>query len=299
MALGAVPAAAQGSGQLHTAPGLKVHVDLVSVVSSVLTAGGKPVTDLSRDDFQILQDGRPQKISLFQRQTQMPLDLALMIDTSLSTYGDMKFEREAAERFVERVLRPGDRMAVFSFAYHVKQLTPFTGDRKALDNALRHLREGTGTSLFDAIYLGAHALEGLPPNRRRVLLLVTDAGETTSRASYSQAQAAAVRSGAMVYTVLVRMLESANLSNTAGVHAIDTIIGYTGGALYPVHALNQFDSTFDRINEELRTEYLLGYYPRPAPAPGSYHRIAVRLRGSAARYELRFRKEYYTPETSH
>jgi Ca-activated chloride channel family protein len=277
---------------------MKVHVDLVPVIASVLTAAGKPVPDLPRQDFRIFEDGRPQQIAVFQRQTDLPLDLALMIDTSLSAYGDMKFERQAAERFIGQVLRPGDRMAIFTFAYTVSQLSPFTGDAARLDGAMRRIRTGSGTSLFDAIYLGAHALERRPPGHRRVLLLLTDAGETTSSATYDQARQAALRAGAMLYTVLIRVVKSENGRNTAGEHAIETIIDTTGGALYPVDEPKQFNSTFDRINEELRTEYLLGYYPNPAPVPGSYHNIVVRLRAPGSHYVVRYRKGYYTPETS-
>jgi Ca-activated chloride channel family protein len=299
--LGAAPAAAAAQGLQGRSPSpdqMKVNVDLVPVVASVLNAEGKPVPDLPRGDFRLFQDGHPQQISLFERQTNLPLDLALMIDTSLSTYVDMKFERQAAERFIGQVLRPGDRMAVFTFAYSVAQLSPFTGDTATLDGALRRIRPGAGTSLFDAIYLGSQALERRPPNRRRVLLLVTDAGETTSRASYDQAREAALRAGAMLYTILIRVVKSENGRNTAGEHAIDTIIDTTGGAVYPVDAPAQFNSTFDRINEELRTEYLLGYYPKPAPAPGSYHTIVVRLRAPGSGYFVRYRKAYYTPEVS-
>jgi len=279
---------------------MNVRVDLVNVVASVLDSSGRPVSDLPRRSFELYQDGRRQQIDLFERQTNLPLDLALMIDTSLSTYEDLKFEREAARRFIQQVLRPGDRMAVFTFAYHVNQLSPFTANPSLLDGALRRIHSGTGTSLFDAIYLGSHALARGPGDHRRVLLLVTDAGETTSRASYEQARAAAVRAGAMVYTILIRSVKSESGRNTAGEHAIDTIIDATGGAMYTVDTPAEFASTFERIDQELRTQYLLGYYPVPAPQPGSYHAIQVRLRPAGAAPEtglsLQYRKGYYAPK---
>ncbi|MDE3137603.1 MAG: VWA domain-containing protein [Acidobacteriota bacterium] len=281
---------------------LKVSVDLVSVFTSVLDAAGKPIADLPRQDFHLYQDGKEQQIDLFERQTNMPLDLVLMIDTSLSAMGDMKFEVEAAQHFVHQILRPGDQLAVFTFAYDVTQLSPFTGSLQTLDAAFKRVRLGTGTSLFDAIYLGAQALDQLPPDRRRVLLLVTDAGETTSRTSYDGARDAAIRSGVMLYTILIRVVKSESGRNTAGEHAIDTIIDSTGGAMYPVDVPAQFASTFDRINEELRTEYLLGFYPKPAPPPGSHHTILVRLATpgppGGQPYAVRYRKEYFTPGTS-
>ena len=308
VALAIVCAAPLGAQMRPGSPGapeqmpgqMKVRVNLVSVIASVLDASGNPVPNLPRRAFRLYEDGRRQRIDLFERQTNLPLDLALMIDTSLSTYNDLKFERQAAEHFIRQVLRPGDRMAVFSFAYNVDQLSPFTADEPTLDGALRRLRAGTGTSLFDAIDLGAHALAAGSPNHRRVLLLVTDAGETTSRNSYEQARDAAVRAGAMLYTILIRPIQSDIGRNTAGEHAIDTIIDVTGGAMYPVDKPGQFSSTFDRIDQELRTEYLLGYYPAPAPPPDSYHTIQVRLRPSGvapeASYSLLYRKGYYAPE---
>jgi Ca-activated chloride channel family protein len=287
-------------GQRTPGARMQVRVDLVSVFTSVLDASGKPVADLPRSAFRLYQDGKRQPIALFERQTNMPLDLALMIDTSLSAVGDLKFECEAAERFIHQVLRPGDRAAVFTFAYYVTELSPFTGSTERLDGALRDVRPGTGTSLFDAIYLGAHALERQPIGRRRVLLLVTDAGETTSRTSYEGARDAAIRSGAMLYTMLIRVVKSDTGRNTAGEHAIDTIIDSTGGAMYPVETPAEFVSTFDRINEELRTEYLLGFYPKPLPPPGTHHTILVRVAPQAggAPYVLHYRTEYFTPETS-
>jgi Ca-activated chloride channel homolog len=297
----AISASAQMQPSLHRVPEeMRVRVNLVNVVASVLDPSGKPVPDLPRQAFALFQDGREQRIDLFERQTDLPLDLALMIDTSLSTYDDLKFEREAAERFVLQVLRPGDRMAVFTFAYNVNQLSPFTGDVSTLDDALRGIQTGTGTSLFDAIYLGSHALAQGPPDRRRVLLLVTDAGETTSRTSYEAARDAAVRAGTMLYTILIRSVKSDAGRNTAGEHAIDTIIDSTGGAMFTVDTPSQFQTTFERINEELRTEYLLGYYPVPVPQPGTFHSIELRLEppgpAPGTRYSLEYRQQYYAPE---
>lgn len=281
---------------------VRVRVDLVGVITSVLDASGKPVTDLPPEDFHVYENGRPQQIDVFQRETNLPLDLALMIDTSLSTYTEMKFEREAAEGFIRQVLRPGDRLAVFTFAYNVDELSPYTAIFSTLDDALKRMQEGTGTSLFDAIFLGSRSLDRRPAGRRRVLLLVTDAGETTSRSSYDVARDAAVRAGAMLYTILVRPIKNESGRNTGGEHAIDTIIDQTGGAVYPVDTPQEFAPTFARINEELRTEYLLGYYPNPIPPPGTYRRIDVQVTlpgaASTAGYTIRYRKGYYTPEKS-
>jgi Ca-activated chloride channel homolog len=295
------PAQVRAPGQQPRPGQMRVRVDLVPVVASVLDPDGKPVPDLPQDAFQIYENGRRQRIDLFQRQTNLPLDLALMIDTSLSTLTEMKFEREAASHFVHEVLRSEDRLSVFEFSLDVTQLSPFSANFAVLDDGLKNMRTGTGTSLFDAILLGAHALSQRPPDHRRVILLVTDAGETTSHTSYESARDAAVRAGAMLYTILIRPVKSESGRNTAGEHAIDTIIDMTGGGLYTVDTPEQFQPTFDRINQELRTEYLLGYYPDPTPAPGSFRQIEVRLNppgpAPGTSYSLRCRKGYYTPES--
>lgn len=295
--LAAAPAAARqqasappSAGQMH------VHVDLVNVVASVLNASGKPVADLPRSDFRISQDGRPQRIARFERRTELPLDLVMMIDTSASAYTEMKFERQAAVHFIDEVLRPGDRMAIFTFAYRIHRLAPFTADKTALIRSLRRMHLGTGTSLWDAIYLGSHDLMKRPSNRRRVLLLITDAGETTSHLTYSQARAAAIHAGEMVYTVLINPMHNWIGTNLGGVHAVETIIDETGGAVYPVETAEQFQPTFDRIDAELRTEYLLGFYPEPTPLPGSYHTIRLRLRAAGPGDRVRYRKAYYIPK---
>jgi Ca-activated chloride channel family protein len=298
---GGAPAAARARpGQRLSRDQMQVRVDLVGVVTSVLDAAGKPVANLPREAFRVFENGKRQRIDLFQRQTNLPLDLALMIDTSLSTYSEMKFEREAAAGFLQQVLRPGDRLAIFTFSSDVSQLSPFTADTRTLEGALKRIHEGSGTSLFDAIFLGSHALARLPANRRRVLLLVTDAGETTSSTSYDAARDAAVRAGAMLYTILIRPIKREIGRNTGGEHALDTIIDQTGGALYTVDTPDQFAPTFSRINEELRTEYLLGYYPDPLPPPGSYRTIEVQVTPAtpAAGYAVRYRKGYFTPKAS-
>ncbi|HEV2386902.1 MAG TPA: VWA domain-containing protein [Candidatus Acidoferrales bacterium] len=295
--------AAQIRADQQPAPGrMRVRVDLVGVVASVLDPDGKPVPNLPREAFEVYEDGRRQRIDVFQRQTNLPLDLALMIDTSLSTLTEMKFEREAASHFIHEVLRPGDRLSVFQFALNVTQLSSFSGDSSVLDDGLRRLHSGTGTSLFDAILLGSRAIGERPADHRRVILLVTDAGETTSHGTYEAARDAAVRAGAMLYTILIRPVKSESGRNTAGEHAVDTIIDMTGGGLYTVDSPDQFTPTFDRINQELRTEYMLGYYPDPPPPAGAYRQIDVRLNppgpAAGARYFVRYRKGYYAPESN-
>jgi len=255
-----------------------VEVDLVNVIASVLDASGRPLTNLAREAFEVYEEGKPQKVDIFEAETQQPLDLALMIDTSLSTTKELRFEEEAAAHFIGQVVRAGDRLAVFEFADTVAQRSDFSGNVPSLQAAVRHMSAGAGTSLYDAIYLAAQALERRGPGRRRVILLVTDAGETTSAATFDAARQAAVRAEAMLYTILVRPVKSESGRNTAGEHALIAISDLTGGAIYTADSSSDFEPTFERIERELRTQYRLGYYPVPRPPARAYRRIEVRVK---------------------
>ena len=130
-----------------------------------------------------------------------------------------------------------------------------------------------------------------PSDRRRVLMLITDAGETTSRADFETARRAALRAEALLYTIIIRFVKGENGRNTAGEHALETIANGTGGAMFYPDDVSQLDSIFDRINRELRTQYRLGYYPQPRPPQGAYRSIEVRVKGN---YKVRYRKSYYS-----
>lgn len=275
----------------HKEPRLRVQTDLVTVPASVLDATGKPVSDLPESAFRIYQDGVEQKIAKFETQTDRPLELALMVDSSLSTLKDTKFEDEAAARFIRLVVRPGDLLGVFEFSDSVYELAGFSANVAKLEAAAQRIAPGAGTSLYDAIVLGSGQLETLPMERRRVIVLVTDAGETTSKYNFEAARRAAIESEALLYTILIRPVPTESGRNTGGEHAIDTIIDSTGGAIYYPDALAQLDAMFQQISRELRTQYLLSYYPEPKEKAGAYCRIELEIpRGS---YTLHYRKGYF------
>ena len=270
---------------------IRIDVNLVSVIASVLDQNNRPVPDLQRDQFEIYEEGKPQKIENFEPETQQPLDLALMIDSSLSEIKELQFESEAAARFIGQVVRPDDHVGIFEFADTVTQLAGFSGNVPQLQAAVRHIAPGDGTALYDAVYLGSDALAKAPSDRRKVLILITDAGETTSRADFETARRAALRAEALLYTIVIRPVKGENGRNTAGEHALETIADSTGGAMYYPDEVSQLDAIFDRINRELRTQYRLGYYPQPRPPQGTYRAIEVRVKGN---YKVRYRKSYYS-----
>jgi Ca-activated chloride channel family protein len=270
---------------------IRVDVSLVNVLASVLDKNNRPAPDLTREQFEVYEEGKPQKIEVFEPETQQPLDLALMVDASLSELKELDFETGAAARFIAQLVRPGDRLAVYEFSDAVTQLANFSDDVPRLQTAVRHVFPGDGTALYDAVYLGSQALERGGTGRRRALVILTDAGETTSRADFETARRAAVRAEALLYTIVIRPVKNENGRNTAGEHALETIADTTGGAMYYPDELAQLDSMFDRIDRELRTQYRLGYYPQPRAPQGVYRQIEVRVKGD---YKVRYRKSYYS-----
>jgi Ca-activated chloride channel homolog len=272
---------------------IRVQTDLVSILASVTDDKGEPVIGLAQSAFQLTEQGIAQKIVRFEPQTNRPLDLALMIDTSGSAAIELKIERDAAEHFVQEVVRPNDRLAVFSFTSDVVQLSNFSDDAKVLESAIHRVEMGAdmGTSLYDAVVLGSQSVRRQGAERRRALVIITDAGETTSVSKFEDARRAAIASNALLYTVVVRPMKSDAGWNTAGEHAISTITDSVGGAMYYPTNLSELGEIFDRINRELRTQYLLGYYPNPTPPPGSDRHVVVTVNTGDT---VRYRKEYFT-----
>ena len=272
-------------GRIH------VQVNLVNILASVLDSHNRPALDLPRETFELYEEGALQKIEVFEAETQRPLDLVLMVDSSLSTQIQMAYEREAAAHFIRQVLRLGDHLAVYEFDETVTQLAGFSDDVPKLQDAVRHIVEGAGTSLYDAVYLGARALERRGSENRRVILLVTDAGETTSRIDFDTARKEAVLSGALLYTIVLRPVKNESGRNTAGEHALETITDTTGGALFFPDQPSDLDTIFDRIDRELRTQYRLAYYPNPRGPANAFRRVEVKVKGD---YSVRYRRGYYT-----
>lgn len=272
---------------------IRVQTDLVSILASVTDAKGEPVIGLAQSAFQVLEEGVEQKIVRFEPQTNRPLDLALMVDTSGSAAIELKIERDAAAHFVDEVVRPGDRLAVFSFTSDVIQLSSFSDDTKVLEDAVRRVDLGAdmGTSLYDAVVLGSQSVRRQGADRRRAVVIITDAGETTSISKFEDARRAAIASDTLLYTVVVRPMKSNGGWNTAGEHAIETITDSTGGAMYYPTDISELTGIFDRIDQELRTQYLLGYYPNPTPPPGSSRHVEVKVNTGD---NVRSRREYMT-----
>jgi Ca-activated chloride channel homolog len=279
----------QGGGSQRNR--IRVDVNLVTVLTSVLDERNRPAPDLPIEAFQLFEEGVQQKIEFFEPETTQPVDIALMIDSSMSTHKEFAFEQEAAAHFIRQVLRPRDGLAVYGFDETVTLHANFSDKVSVLQDAVRRIPPGAGTSIYDAVLLASRALSRRADDRRRVIILVTDAGETTSTSDFENARREAVRSGTLLYTIVIRPVKNESGRNTAGEHALETITDNTGGAMFYPDAIQELGIIFDRIDRELRTQYRLAYYPVPRGPANTYRKIDVKVLGD---YHVRHRKTYLT-----
>jgi Ca-activated chloride channel family protein len=287
-------AAAQGSDQST----FKVDVRLVNVFATVVDAHGAPVANLQKNDFQVLEDGIPQQIAVFNRESELPLSIVLAVDTSLSTRKDIRLELDSARRFAHSILRPVDVLALYQFSEYVDEVTPFTSNLGEIDRGIERVHVGAATALYDAIYLGSLTLE--ERQGRKVLVVITDGGDTASKVDYAEAVREAQQAEAIVYSIIVVPIEASAGRNTGGEHALIEISRATGGKYYYASSLPDLDSAFRQISDELRTQYLLAYYPKQRLADSDFRQIEVRILPSsegATHYTARHRTGYYTSKS--
>jgi len=281
VALMLVPAAAQ-----QEAASFRVDVKLVTVVATVKNSKGVPTGDLERGDFTVLAGGVRQDIAVFERQTDRPLSVALLFDSSPSVAKELKFEQEAALRFARSLLRsganPADRIAVFRFSDYVKEVQGFTASIERLEKAVLSIRPEGGTSVYDALYLAAKRLE--KREGRKVIVIITDGGDTTSSIKFAEALEAVQLSDAVVYSIIVVPVTSDAGRNLGGEHALITMSKSTGGLSFRQHAERDLDQAFHQIERDLRLQYLVAFYPRGVPeGPDRFHRIEVQVNRPDAR----------------
>lgn len=289
------PGSARQSSRSDDQSTIRVNVRLVNVFTTVTDAHGAPVSDLTKDDFKILEDGVSQTISIFDRESELPLNIVLAIDTSESTRRDMKLEIASAKKFVHSILRPGDRLSLFQISEDVLQLTRFTSDMRSIERGIDDLQKGAGTSLYDAVYLGADSL--LDRQGRKVMVLITDGGDTTSSATYASALRRAQEAEALVYSIIIVPVAADAGRNIGGEHALIQLSKDTGGKYYYAESIDQLDQAFRQVSEELRTQYLIAYYPSRRVSDSAFRRITVEVNktdASGSPLEVRYRAGYYT-----
>jgi Ca-activated chloride channel family protein len=270
---------------------LRLDVKLVNVFVNVTDSTGSIVGELTREDFSVTEDGRPQQIAVFERQSELPLNLTLAIDTSGSVNKDRPVETDAARRFVRALMRPQDQMSVLEFATEVRELTPFTNKVSVIDHGLDRLRGDFATALYDAIYLGSDRLgkkEG-----RKVLVLISDGGDTAKSTTYAQAREQALRNEVMIYSIIDVPIEASAGRDLGGEHALITLAEETGGKHFYASE-GGLDKAFAKVSEDLRTQYLIGYYPHNQEPGRIFHRLQVTIpRAAPNAFNIRYRTGYY------
>lgn len=269
----------------------KVDVKLVNVFVTVTDDHGAPIAGLNKDDFSLLENDKDQKISLFGKESALPLSIVMQIDTSLSTRRDLPLELNSARRFAHSILRPVDGMSVYAFSETVNEVTPFTSDTKVIDRGIDRIRLGSATALYDALYLGSHALE--PRSGRKVIVVITDGGDTVSSVNYHEAVRATQTAEAIVYSIIIVPIEASAGRDTGGEHALIQLSEDTGGRYFYAKSIPQLDDAFQKISDELRTQYLLAYYPSQRLTDSDFRRIEVKLEKNAG-FKVRHRTGYYT-----
>src|SRR5713101_3323177 len=258
----------------------KVDVKLVNVFVTVTDEYGAPVASLKKDNFALREDGKEQKIAVFDKESALPLSIVLALDTSLSTRKDLPLELTSARRFAHAILRPIDALSLYQFSEIVNEVVPFTPDLKRIDHGIDRIRPGSATALYDALYLGSQALE--PRQGRKVMVIITDGGDTMSKVDYKEAVRASLEAEAILYCVIVVPIESSAGRDTGGEHALIQLSEDTGGKYFYAASVPQLDDAFRQISDELRTQYLLAYYPSQRLSDSDFRRIQVVVAGLPA-----------------
>ncbi|MFL6447837.1 MAG: VWA domain-containing protein [Bryobacteraceae bacterium] len=288
----AKPTHEEGTDQTPT---FSVKVNLVRLLVSVRDRNGKLVTDLSKSDFQIFDTGSPQQITVFERNTSLPLSVAVLIDTSGSTLIDLRYEVQSVQRFISSLLNagnPSDAFELMSFNWRTNLELDFGRSKSRAERALRSLHGEGGTSMYDAIFLASDTLN----NRegRHVIIVVTDGGDTTSLKKYDDALLAAQQADAVLYPIIVIPVQADAGRNTGGEHALATLASSTGGRIFNPQGLAQLDAAFTDILLELRTQYLLGFYPRDVREQSRlFHPVRVEVHDP--QFKVNARTGYYEP----
>ena len=292
---------------------VQLGTELVNVPFNVTDKKNRPITDLKREDIQVLEDGKPQPIFSFERQLDTSLTIALLVDTSGSQELTIGVEREAASRFFQKVLRPDrDLASVVTFSKEVVLEQSLTSSLPTLNKALDRARVspssglgrgGTaptnpmagGTSLFDAVYLAADDVLRREAGRR-VIILLTDGVDTTSSYNRTAAIESAWRSEVIIYCIGI----GDRYYNPVDTGVLDKLAKETGGRVFIPSSVEELDKAFVEIENDLRQQYIVSYEPTNTALDGTFRKIEVRvpeeLRKDLKDLRVRHRRGYYAPK---
>ncbi|HOL71380.1 MAG TPA: VWA domain-containing protein [Bryobacteraceae bacterium] len=273
----AVACAARAAQDQETV--FRVDVRLVRILATVKTNSGELVGNLQKEDFSIFDNGVPQEIAVFEHHTEQPLSIAILIDTSSSTGIELRYEVQSVTRFLRALFasgNPQDAVELYSFDADTTLLVPFTRRLDRLERELKGLKGSGGTSLYDAVCFAAESLQ--QREGRHVLVVITDGGDTTSAKTFHQALEAAQMADAVIYPILVMPITNDPGRNIGGENALTLMAQNTGGRVFAPSLGPALDQAFTEILRDLRTQYLIGYYPKDVPpSKDRFHRIQIKV----------------------
>jgi Ca-activated chloride channel homolog len=259
---------------------IRVDVNLVRVLATVKDPAGQLIGTLTKEDFAITDNGAAQQVSVFEHHTEQPLSIAMLVDTSGSTAKELKYETDSMVRFLKALFaegNPDDAVELYTFNYEIVRQNNFTRNPQSIERSLRTLKGEAGTSMYDAIFWAAKDLERR--QGRKVIVMVTDGGDTTSNHDFHAAVSAAQLADAVIYPVLVVPIASEAGRNVGGENALTTMAQWTGGRVFAPTVGAALDQAFSDIIRELRTQYLLAFYPRNVPlTKEKFHKLEVKVR---------------------
>jgi len=266
------------------------HTDvrLVRLLVGVKNEAGDVIGSLAREEFEVLDCGVKQEVAVFERQTSLPLSVSVLVDASGSTLKDIKYETTSIGKFFKSLIKEGnagDMAALYSFNYDVRLMHSFTRNLPQLTEQLQKIRPTAGTSLYDAVHFASHDVQSR--EGRHVMVIVSDGGDTTSYYKYHDALSAAQKSDSVIYPIIVVPISNDAGRNIGGEHTLIQFASNTGGRVfYP--SVAELDKAFDEILMDLRTQYMLGYYPRNLPKDADkFHKVAVRVKRPDLRVSAR------------
>jgi len=255
---------------------IQVRVELVNVLTTVTDKKNRLVTDLTKDDFRVFEDGKPQEIRFFSRETDLPLRIGMLIDTSNSVRDRLHFEQEAAIDFLNAVLRPGKDLAfVVAFDVETQMVQDYTDDMEKLSSAIQGLQAGGVTSLFDAVFFACkEKLYVFPPPEpylRRVMIIISDGQDNQSVHTREEALSMAQRAEVTIYTI------STNRSGAEGKgdKVLSRLAEVTGGHAFVPFEPSDLAANFQEIARELRSQYSLAYVSTNLAHDGTFRKITV------------------------
>ena len=267
-------------------------VDEVRLLFTVVDKKGRFIGNLKVDDFQLLDNRRPpEKIDFFQQETDLPLRVALLVDVSGSVTGRFKFEQQSAIEFFKKILRPSiDKAMVIGFDENVYLQQDLTNNVAALKSGVQRLKPNGDTALYDAIVFAANKLRSeSEKGTRKIIVLISDGENNRSRSIMADAEQAALRSEAPIYSLSTNDIQT--FGYTKGEATLELLSRYTGGELLPAHAKHQVARAFKQVEKALRSQYALAYKPADFAHDGRYR--PVKLTARNARLNVECRHGYY------